>query len=205
MIQTNDVIEFFDRLAPGWDADMIRNEETITRILDNAQVSARQSVLDVACGTGVLIPDYLARGASSVTAIDISPKMAEIAREKYAQPEVTVLCGDVETTDFGRRFDRIVVYNAFPHFPDPQRLVEHLAGLLEEGGVLTIAHGRSRAEIDAHHHGSAKHVSNGLMPADELARIFGEFLEVTAVVEDDRMYQVAGRAIPSPSDTASNG
>ncbi|MBR5981226.1 MAG: hypothetical protein IK035_04390, partial [Firmicutes bacterium] len=77
--------------------------------------------------------------------------------------------------------------------------------LLEEGGVLTVAHGRSRAEIDAHHHGSAKHVSNGLMPADELARIFGEFLEVTAVVEDDRMYQVAGRAIPSPSDTASNG
>ena len=205
MIRTNDVIEFFDRLAPQWDADMVRNEETITRILDNAQVSAGQSVLDVACGTGVLIPDYLARGVSSVTAIDISPNMAEIARGKFAQPEVTVLCGDVETADFGRKFDRIVVYNAFPHFPDPRRLVERLAGLLEEGGVLTVAHGSSRETIDAHHHGSAKHVSNGLMHADELAEIFAEFLRVTAVVEDDAMYQVVGEAIPSPSDTASNG
>lgn len=32
-------------------------------------------LLDVACGTGVLFPDYLARGAS-VTGIDISPEMA---------------------------------------------------------------------------------------------------------------------------------
>ena len=196
MIQTNDVIEFFDRLAPQWDADMIRNEETITRILDNAQVSAGQSVLDVACGTGVLIPDYLARGASSVTAIDISPKMAEIAREKYAQPEVTVLCGDVETTDFGSRFDRIVVYNAFPHFPDPQRLVERLAGLLEEGGVLTVAHGRSREAIDAHHHGSASHVSNGLMSAEALSGIFERHVKVITCVSDDKMYQVVGLKSP---------
>ena len=192
MIQTNDVIEFFDRLAPGWDADMIRNEEVIARILNNAKVSAGQDVLDVACGTGVLIGDYLARGASSVTAIDISPRMAEIAREKYAQEKVTVLCGDVETADFGRKFDRIVVYNAFPHFPDPERLVRRLAGLLKDGGVLTVAHGSSRETIDAHHHGSAKHVSNGLMPAEDLAEIFGEVLRVTAVVEDGTMYQVVG-------------
>ena len=192
MIQTNDVIEFFDRLAPQWDADMVRNEEAIGRILDNARVTAGQSVLDVACGTGVLIGDYLARGASSVTAIDISPAMAQIAREKFPQPEVTVLCGDVETVDFGGKFDCIVVYNAFPHFPDPGRLVRRLAGLLEDGGVLTVAHGSSRETIDAHHHGCAKHVSNGLMPAEDLASIFSEVLRVTAVVSDETMYQVAG-------------
>ena len=76
MIRTNDVIEFFDRLAPGWDADMVRREDVIAKILDNAEVSAGKSVLDVACGTGVLIPDYLARGVSGVTAIDIAPSMA---------------------------------------------------------------------------------------------------------------------------------
>ena len=193
MIQTNDVIEFFDRLAPQWDADMIRSEEILARILDNAEVGAGQDVLDVACGTGVLIPDYLARGVSSVTAIDISPEMAKIAREKYPQPEVTVLCGDVETAEFGREFDRIVVYNAFPHFPDPERLVRWLASLLKDGGVMTIAHGSSREAIDAHHHGSAKYESNGLMHAEQLAEIFAKVLRVTAVVEDDRMYQVAGK------------
>lgn len=193
MIKTNDVIDFFDNLAPQWDADMVRSDEVIAKILDNAAVTAGKNVLDVACGTGVLIPDYLERGVSSVTAIDISPKMAEIAREKYPQPAVSVLCGDVETEAFGRTFDCIVVYNAFPHFPDPRRLVRRLAELLAPGGVLTVAHGSSRETIDAHHLGCAQHVSNGLMPAADLAEIFAEVLEVTTVIEDDRMYQVAGK------------
>ena len=193
MINTNDVIEFFDRLAPLWDADMVRNDEVIGEILDNADVSAGKDVLDVACGTGVLIPDYVARDVASVTAIDISPVMAKIAREKFPQPEVTVLCGDVETEEFDRTFDCIVVYNAFPHFPDPERLIRRLALLLNDGGMLTVAHGMSREKLNAHHGGSAKHVSNGLMPAEELAEIFAEVLEVTTVIDDSRMYQVAGK------------
>ena len=59
MIETKEVVEFFDRLAPGWDAEMVRSDEIIRTILDNADVTAGKNVLDVACGTGVLIPDYL--------------------------------------------------------------------------------------------------------------------------------------------------
>ena len=43
--------------------------------------------------------------------------------------------------------------------------------MLKPGGTLTVAHGMSREKIDAHHHGTARHVSNGLMPAEELAEI----------------------------------
>ena len=192
MIETKEVIAFFDRLAPGWDAEMVRNDEKINTILDNAGVTAGKDVLDVACGTGVLIPDYLKRNVASVTGIDISPKMAEIARAKFPQPEVAILCGDVETTDFARQFDCVVVYNAFPHFPDPERLIARLAELLKPGGTLTVAHGMSREKIDAHHHGAASHVSNGLMPADDLVEIFGKHLSITTVISDERMYQVVG-------------
>ena len=187
------VIAFFDRLAPDWDADMVRNDEIINTILDNAGVRAGKDVLDVACGTGVLIPDYLARGVASVTGIDISPRMAEIARGKYPQEQVTILCGDVEETDFERLFDCVVVYNAFPHFPDPERLIARLAALLKPGGTLTVAHGMSREKIDAHHHGAASRVSNGLMSAEDLADFFAKRLTVTTVISDERMYQVAGR------------
>ena len=192
MINTNEVIEFFDRLAPGWDADMIRNDEVIRLILDNAGIAAGKDVLDVATGTGVLIPDYLRRGVNSVTGIDISPKMAEIAQAKFQGTDAVILCGDVEKTGFGRLFDCIVVYNAFPHFPDPERLIRRLTSLLKPGGTLTIAHGMSREKINAHHHGSAQHVSNGLMPVEELAEIFRKDLEVTVEVSDERMYQVVG-------------
>ena len=200
MIETKEVIEFFDRLASGWDAEMVRSDEIIRIILDNAGVTAGKNVLDVACGTGVLVPDYLKRGVASVTGIDISPKMVEIARGKFPQESVTILCGDVETAVFDRQFDCIVVYNAFPHFPDPERLIRTLAGLLTPGGALTVAHGMSREKIDAHHHGSASHVSNGLMPAEDLAAIFETVLNVTVIRSDERMYQIVGRNTGHPSD-----
>ena len=193
MIDSKEVIAFFDRLAPDWDAEMIRSDEIIAAILDKAEVSAGKDVLDVATGTGVLIGDYLARGVASVTGIDISPNMARIAQGKYPQENVKILCGDVERTDFDRLFDCVVVYNAFPHFPDPARLIARLAALLKPGGTLTVAHGMSREKIDAHHHGAASRVSNGLMPAEELSEIFAAHLTVTAVISDDRMYQIVGK------------
>ena len=186
------VIDFFDRAAANWDAQLVRNEAVIGKILDNAGIRPGVSVLDVACGTGVLIPDYLKRGAARVTAIDIAPEMARIAREKFPQENVRFVCGDAETAPLGEGFDAIVIYNAFPHFPDPERLVARLAALLAPGGRLTVAHGSSRADIDAHHHGAASRVSNGLMEAEALAAIFARHLRVTDVISTDEMYQVVG-------------
>ncbi len=186
-----DVIAFFDGLAHHWDADMIRNDRVIATILDNAGITAGKAVLDVACGTGVLFPDYIARGILDLTAIDISSEMVRIAREKY--PQVNILCGDVEEVSFDRKFDCIMVYNAFPHFPDPDKLIAKLASLLNPGGTLSVAHGMSRAAIDRHHEGSASKVSVGLMHEDALAEIFSKYLTVTVKVSEDNMYQVVGK------------
>lgn len=189
----SDVIAFFDRLAPQWDADMIRHDDIIASILDGAGVKAGVHVLDVACGTGVLIPDYLARNVASVTAVDISSEMIRIAREKFPQDNVRFLCGDVETLKPNREYDCIMVYNAFPHFPDPENLIRVLSGMLKPGGTLTVAHGMSRAQIDRHHEGVASKVSRGLIHEDSLAEIFSQHLSVTVKISNDRMYQVTGR------------
>ena len=155
-MEKKDIIEFFDRCAPTWDAEMIKSDVKIGKILDNVEIAAGMDILDVACGTGVMFDYYLERDVASVTGIDISPEMAKIAAEKYAaEAKVQVICGDVEEYPFDRKFDRIVVYNAFPHFPYPKRLIKILAGLLKENGRLTVAHGMSREAIDNHHSGSA--------------------------------------------------
>ena len=170
---------------------MIRHDDIIHKILDIAGIQAGVDVLDVACGTGVLFPDYLDRKVGSLTGIDISPEMAKIAREKF--PQVEVICGDVEEVAFDRKFDCVVVYNAFPHFPDPEHLIEVLSGLLKPGGTLTVAHGMSRAQIDHHHEGAASKVSVGLMHEDALAGIFARHLTVTEKISDHRMYAVCGK------------
>ena len=189
-MEKKDIAAFFDNCAPWWDADMIRNEDIIKKILDNAGIKAGVSVLDVACGTGVLFPDYLGRQVASLTGIDISAEMVKVAQSKF--PAVTVLCGDVEEAEFSEQFDCIMVYNAFPHFPEPARLIEVLAGLVKPGGRLSIAHGMSRAQLQAHHAGRAARVSIDLIHEKELAALMEPWFEVDTVISDEKMYQVVG-------------
>lgn len=189
----SDVIAFFDGIASGWDDAQVDKTDIINRILDNAQLGAGQDVLDVACGTGILFPFYKERGVNSVTGIDISHEMARLAQEKHQdEKNITVICGDVEYTQFDKKFDSVVVYNAFPHFPDPEALIGKLASLLKEGGRLTIAHGASREQIDDHHKGAASKVSNGLMHAENLKQLFMPHFTVEVMISNNLMYQVTG-------------
>lgn len=198
-IDKADVIAFFDEIASGWDAAQIREEDKITAILDAAGVVAGVKVLDVACGTGVLVPDYVERKVAFVTGVDISEEMIKIAKSKFGhlsgstqQTKVEFLCADVETADLPSDFDVCMVYNAFPHFPNPAKLIEVLASRLKYGGRLTIAHSMSRKQLDSHHAGPAAKVSNGLMSEDDLALLFGAYFDVDVKVSTDQMYIVSG-------------
>ena len=133
-MNTKAVMEFFDHWAPLWDEDMVRNKAVISEILDCAGIREGIDVLDVACGTGVLFPDYLDRKVASLTGIDLSPEMVRIARLKF--PNIDVICGDAVTAEFSKSFDAIVVYNAFPHFSEPEKLIAALTAQLKYGGRL---------------------------------------------------------------------
>lgn len=185
-----EVISFFNRCAPNWDTHTIRNEPIISTILDNAGIRKGITLLDVACGTGVLFPDYLTRGVSDITAIDISPKMVQIAREKF--PQIHVICGDIETAQFETPFDAIMVYNALPHFPNPKKLISVLAGMVRPGGRLSIAHNMSRQTLAQIHSGEASHVSIGLLHEDDLASLMAPYFHVDVKISTDNMYQVSG-------------
>jgi 2-polyprenyl-3-methyl-5-hydroxy-6-metoxy-1,4-benzoquinol methylase len=186
------VKEFFDKLAFTWDEGMIKNEEVIKIILDNALVSSGKDILDVACGTGVLIEDYLKKDVNKITAVDLSSEMIKVAKSKYKIDKVKFICGDILDFNDNEKYDCIVVYNAFPHFIDGEELIKHLSILLKDGGTLSIAHGMSRDMINRHHKGSASTVSNELMDAEELAKIMNKYLVVKDVISNELMYQVVG-------------
>lgn len=190
-IDKKDVIEFFDELASGWDHDLVVDTDKINAILDAAGVRENSRVLDVACGTGVLFPFYRQRRVADVLAVDISAEMARIAGEKALSP-IRVVCGDMETMPGTGDFDCCVIYNAFPHFPDPARLVRHLSGWLKPGGRLTVAHSMGLEQLNRHHSGRAARVSMGMLPAEELTEIFGHWFTVDVMVSDDEKYIVSG-------------
>ena len=184
-----EIITFFDNLASGWDKTNVRNEEVIAEILENGGIRKGIKVLDVACGTGVLFPDYQKIGAD-ITGIDISENMVKTAREKF--PDVKIICGDATDFSFEEKFDAIMIYNAFPHFDEPEKLINNLAEALDSNGRLSIAHGISEKELAECHSGCAKNVSVPLVKKETLADMLKPYLNVDITISDDRMYMVSG-------------
>jgi len=192
----NEVIKFFNEHAQTWDDKRIRNQKAVDYILDAAGVKEGVSVLDIGCGTGELFGDYQNRKVGILMGVDIASKMLEVARKKF--PYVSTICADATELTLESRFDCIVVYNAFPHFPYPEKLIHQMSHLLKPGGRFTIAHGMSRAAIDKHHQGEARKISLGLMKAEDLAEMMGRYLTVDKVVSDKEKYLVSGVATITP-------
>ena len=186
--------EFFDRLAPQWDQNLVIYEDKMDRILDAAHVVAGCSVLDVACGTGVMMGYYLKHDVSRVTGIDISSAMIEICEGKYASDaRVNLICGDAEIVDFGQQYDCVMVFNAFPHFPDPKSVISHLSKYVAPRGTITVAHDMGRKQLDCHHSGTASAVSHGMMHEDDVAALFDDSFEVYEKVSDPNIFIVSAR------------
>ena len=182
--------EFFDSIAPKWDNEPIADKKILDIILDNGGIRENIDILDVACGTGVLFPYYLHRNVKSITAIDLSPEMVKIAKSKF--PQADVICGDAENIILDKQFDAIMIYNAFPHFPEPEKVIESLSKALKTGGRFTIAHGLSKKELDEIHQKSAGAVSNVLPECDDLAKMLSPYFNVDIMISDDKMYQISG-------------
>lgn len=188
-----EVSAFFDSLADSWDKGMVKIQWKIDKILGIAEATEGKTVLDVACGTGVLIPDYLRRNVKKCVAVDISEKMVEIAKSKFGEHgNVEFLCADAEQYDFSEMFDCVVIYNAFPHFADRERLFENLSKCLKTGGRITVAHGMSREALMNHHSGSAEKVSTFLPEAENLAEIMKAYFNTDTIISTDELYIVSG-------------
>lgn len=186
----NEIIAFFDSLAPVWDEASKEKADTIEFILDKGDIKEGSRVLDVACGTGVLFPFYMSRRAL-VTGIDISAEMVKLARKKF--PSAEIICGDAESCCFEKSFDAVMIYNAFPHFANPEVLFGNLAEYLEKGGRFTVAHGISEKEVEKCHESvRAKNVSLPLPSKEILARMMAEFFEIDVMISDEKMYIVSG-------------
>ena len=185
-----EIATFFDERAAFWDSELIRDDDIIALILDKGDVEKGKSVLDVACGTGVLFGDYIGRGVESITGIDFSAGMLEKAKIKY--PSVKLICADAETYAFDGKYDCIMIYNAFPHFTTPDVLFDNLSRALNENGRLTVAHGMSREALEKCHSGAAEKVSLPLPDTEKLAELMSPYLNVDAMISDSRMYMVSG-------------
>jgi len=153
-MQRNDR-EFFNALAISWDSTRAHNQELLSQLVNRTGIQPNQRVLDIGCGTGVLIPFlHSAVGAEgAIVGIDIADNMVKIAAAKAAQfANVTLQRADVMAYRSSQRFDHVTCLNFFPHILDKAALFRQaLDEWLVPGGWLHVFHDLSRAQVNAIH------------------------------------------------------
>ena len=190
----DEIAAYFDERADSWDESGCSGESRVQgAVLSLVDLKPGDSVLDLGCGTGVMIPFYLAAQAGKIVAVDVSEKMVERAREKFGnEPSVELRASDALSLDEGERFDAAVIYNAYPHFPDKLALVEKVYRMLKPSGRFVVAHGSGKDAINRHHEAVAAGVSCGLRAASEESVLWADKFEIEALVDTPGFYAFSG-------------
>lgn len=111
------------------------------KLVKFSQLSAKSSVLDVGCGTGV-VAITAARMGATVSGVDISPQLLEHAskNKSLAKVEVDFKEGDAEALPYSDgSFD--VVLSQFGHMfaPNAQLAIDEMVRVLKPGGIIAFS------------------------------------------------------------------
>lgn len=171
------VRDFFNARAETWDDENDAQRRAVSeRIIRGLGIKPGSRVLDVGCGTGLIIPWLLEAVGSGghVTALDIAERMLAIAREKHGRSNLEFIHADIADTPFLEgSFDEVVCHNCFPHVADKRRAAREMFRILKPGGRVTVCHNESREEVNALHRFIGGEVGLDMLPGvDEMEELF---------------------------------
>jgi ubiquinone/menaquinone biosynthesis C-methylase UbiE len=123
---------------------IVRDVRYKNRLIDQADIRAGQSVLDLGCGTGTLA--ILVRQShpnADVTGLDADPDMLKVARYKSARQNTPVKFDVGMTYDLpypDESFERVLSSIMIHHLktPDKKRTAREIHRVLKPGGQLHI-------------------------------------------------------------------
>ncbi len=116
------------------------------QFIDSLQLTKEKSVLEVGVGTGRLAV-RVAPECHEFYGIDISPKTVKRAKENLKkQTNVTLVCGDFMSYEFGRKFDVIYSSLTFMHIKDKQAAINKVKSLLNDGGRFVLSVDKNQSD-----------------------------------------------------------
>lgn len=138
--------DFFEARLDGYDAHMMTNIASAAEFYPfTARMLPRTEncrILDLGCGTGLELADYLAENPSvGITGIDLSRGMLDALREKFRGKNVHLICGSYFDVPFGEScFDAAVSVESLHHFTKEAKipLYAKLRRALKPGGYFIL-------------------------------------------------------------------
>lgn len=124
-------------LTWGWGtpAGKVRAKKRADHIIRAAGLRTGQHALELGCGTG-MFTSLFAQSGATVTAIDISPELIDIARKQ--NPTVKFICGRFEDLDSKKQYDSIIGSSVLHHL-DIDAALRKCYELLAPAGTVAFA------------------------------------------------------------------
>jgi len=135
------VEQFTKQAVPFSTAPGVRDEEALRLLVDFTGAGLDDTVLDVACGPGLVVC-ALAAVVRHATGIDVTPAMIERARALAAEKglaNVAWQVGDVLPLPYpDGAFSLVVSRFAFHHFPEPRAVLAEMKRVCAPGGRVAL-------------------------------------------------------------------
>ena len=133
---------FFNNTADSYDKIVSWTTFGNDRVWKNKilkQLSTEKTVLDLACGTGILTRQIAEKiPLAKIIGVDITTSYLEKAREKLnLYQNVSFVNQDAEKLDLGEKFDCITA-SYLPKYCEPNILVKNCLEHLNEGGKIIL-------------------------------------------------------------------
>ncbi len=129
----DDVAEIYD---DRYDRDQGRYYHAHIREIVASRLPKGGFLLDLGCGTGLFVRQYVADGGRAI-GLDISPKMVAKGKQHYPESEFVVGTADVLPFCDGT-FDAVASLLAFSYVPRPAAMLDEVYRILRPGGSLAL-------------------------------------------------------------------
>ncbi len=115
---------------------------------------------------------------------------------RFCEPflcSINIICGDnAQTYQFDKHFDVAMIFNAFPHFMEPEKIIIATAKILNAVGVLLFLSRYGQTRIRPSSSKKASEISIPLLHQDDLIKLMSPYFNVDIVIANNDMFQVSG-------------